>query len=135
QALGNLVENALRHGAGSIHLSALRHGDRLDLRVADEGTGFPADFAPHAFERFTRADQSRPSGGAGLGLAIVAAVATAHGGAATAANAPGGGAVVSILVPSPTEGCESAQGGARVARGAQDGLAKQTLGPRGTPLA
>src|SRR5207302_11055708 len=91
QALGNLVENALRHGAGAIRVSASQRGDRLELHVADEGAGFPAGFAPQAFERFSRANPSRPSGGAGLGLAIVAAVARAHGGTATAANAPGGG--------------------------------------------
>jgi heavy metal sensor kinase len=102
QALGNLIENALRHGAGAIHVSASQHGDRLELHVTDEGAGFPAGFAPNAFERFSRANQSRSTGGAGLGLAIVAAVALAHGGTATAANAPGGGADVSIRLPNPT---------------------------------
>jgi heavy metal sensor kinase len=96
QALGNLIENALRHGAGTIRVSASQDGEWLELHVADEGAGFPADFAPNAFERFSRADQSRGSGGAGLGLAIVAAVALAHGGTATAANGPGGGADVAI---------------------------------------
>ena len=99
QALGNLIDNALRHGAGTINLSAAQHGDWLELHVADEGPGFPADFAPHAFERFSRANQHRSSGGTGLGLAIVAAVAQAHGGSARATNAPGGG--VSIRVPNP----------------------------------
>ena len=50
------------------------------LRVSDEGHGFPPDFLPHAFERFSRADAARTDGGAGLGLAIVDAVARAHGG-------------------------------------------------------
>jgi two-component system, OmpR family, sensor kinase len=76
QALTNLVDNALRYGRGTIRLS----GDAHTLRVSDEGAGFPPGFAPHAFERFSRADDSRSAGGAGLGLAIVAAVAEAHGG-------------------------------------------------------
>jgi signal transduction histidine kinase len=83
QALGNLVENALRYGDGTISLM----GDEQMLRVSDEGSGFPPGFAPRAFERFSRADESRGTGGAGLGLAIVAAVAEAHGGSASVAGA------------------------------------------------
>jgi two-component system OmpR family sensor kinase len=83
QALGNLVENALRYGAGTIRLAS---GEQT-LRVSDEGPGFPRDFAPRAFDRFSRADESRGTGGTGLGLAIVAAVAEAHGGAASVAGA------------------------------------------------
>jgi heavy metal sensor kinase len=84
QALGNLVENALRYGEGTIRLA----GGVQSLRVSDEGAGFPPGFAPRAFERFSRADESRGSaGGAGLGLAIVAAVAEAHGGSASVAGA------------------------------------------------
>jgi heavy metal sensor kinase len=98
QALTNLVENALRHGAGTIRLAAAQHNGRLELRVTDEGRGFPSEFLPHAFERFSRPDESRGRGGAGLGLGIVAAIAQAHGGAATAGNI-GGGAEVTISVP------------------------------------
>jgi len=101
QALANLIENALRHGAGTIGLSAVQHGGALELHVTDEGPGFPPRFAARAFERFSRAEQSRSSSGAGLGLAIVAAVATAHEGTATVANAPDGGADVSIRLPNP----------------------------------
>jgi two-component system OmpR family sensor kinase len=90
QALGNLVENALRHGEGTIRLA----GDVRTLRVSDEGPGFPPGFAPRAFERFSRADESRGMGGTGLGLAIVAAVAKAHGGSASIA-----GANVTIRLP------------------------------------
>ncbi|MGZ5321897.1 MAG: sensor histidine kinase, partial [Solirubrobacterales bacterium] len=94
QALGNLVDNALRHGRGTVRLAASRNGQRAELSVADEGTGFPEAFAPRAFERFTRADEGRTGGGAGLGLAIVRAVARAHGGDASA-----DGARVRISVP------------------------------------
>jgi two-component system, OmpR family, sensor kinase len=90
QALGNLVENALRHGAGTIRLGATSDDGTLELHVADDGPGFPAGFAQHAFERFSRAEQSRGSGGTGLGLAIVAAIAAAHGGSAVVvSSAPG----------------------------------------------
>lgn len=99
QALGNLVDNALRHGGGSVRLVAERNGDDLVLRVSDEGAGFPPEFLPRAFERFSRADEARTRGGAGLGLAIVAAVAQAHGGSARANGADGGGASVEIRLP------------------------------------
>jgi two-component system OmpR family sensor kinase len=97
QALGNLVENALRHGAGSVRLEAAAENGSLVLRVSDHGPGFPQDFLPRAFERFSRADEARSRGGAGLGLAIVDAVAGAHGGTATASN--DGGAVVALVLP------------------------------------
>jgi two-component system, OmpR family, sensor kinase len=86
QALGNLVDNSRRHGAGTVHLEAERSDGALRLRVRDEGPGFPPALLPHAFDRFTRGDEARERGGAGLGLAIVAAIARAHGGQAYAAN-------------------------------------------------
>ena len=99
QALGNLVDNALRHGSGPVRLDAQPENGELVLRVSDEGEGFPPDFLPHAFERFSRADEARTKGGAGLGLAIVEAVARAHGGSASAATHGAGGALVTIRIP------------------------------------
>jgi signal transduction histidine kinase len=99
QALTNLVENALRYGAGTIRLEAEAVADSgtLALRVTDESPGFPAEFLDRAFERFSRADGSRA--GSGLGLAIVAAIAHAHGGTVTASNRPMGGAQVAVSFP------------------------------------
>lgn len=99
QALGNLVENALRHGGRRIELTADLHAERASFHVRDDGEGFPPVFIASAFERFTRADAARGRGGAGLGLAIVAAIAQAHGGEAIASNMSSGGADVSISVP------------------------------------
>ncbi len=99
QALGNLVENALRHGAGVIHLSSSVHGATVWLHVHDEGPGFPPQLIATAFERFTRADHARARGGSGLGLAIVRTIARAHGGEAHACNDGEGGARVSIELP------------------------------------
>jgi two-component system OmpR family sensor kinase len=99
QALGNLVDNALRHGEGPIRLEAFEENGTIALRVSDEGTGFPPDFLPHAFERFSRADVARSEAGAGLGLAIVEAVARAHGGSVGAENLPRRGAAITIRVP------------------------------------
>jgi two-component system, OmpR family, sensor kinase len=90
QALGNLVENALRHGRGRILLQARRRNGRVELHVRDEGPGFSSEFIERAFEPFTRGDPARAGAGAGLGLAIVDVIARAHGGAAHAANRDGG---------------------------------------------
>jgi len=98
QAIGTLVDNALRYGAGTITLSARRAGETIELHVTDEGEGFPPDFLPRAFERFSRAPGVRVDG-SGLGLAIVATVAEAHGGSAEAVDRPGGGADVWLALP------------------------------------
>jgi len=98
QAIGTLVDNAIRYGAGTIVLVARTVGDSVEIHVTDEGTGFPSDFLEHAFERFSRAPGAR-EGGSGLGLAIVATVAEAHGGGAHAANRPDGGADVWLVIP------------------------------------
>jgi hypothetical protein len=103
QAIDNLIDNALRFAPGGtrILVTARAAGPDLVIEVADAGPGFPPDFLPQAFERFGRPDtgRARSSGGAGLGLAIVQAIAAAHGGDATARNRPEGGAVVSIELP------------------------------------
>lgn len=101
QALGNVVDNALRHGSGPIQLAASQHDGIAELRVSDEGAGFPHAFLDRAFERFTRADEARARGGTGLGLAIAAAIARAHGGQAHARNRDAGGADVRIEFPNP----------------------------------
>ena len=99
QALSNLVDNALRHGKGSIVLSADRHDGVVDLRVADAGAGFPEEYLDVAFERFSRPDLGRTTEGTGLGLSIVSSIAHAHGGEAYATNVAGGGANVGITLP------------------------------------
>jgi two-component system, OmpR family, sensor kinase len=99
QALGNLIDNSLRHGAGDVRISARGEDGAVLLDVADRGAGFPAGFETSAFERFTRADEGRTGGGSGLGLAIVRAIAQAHGGSVALASADGAGAVVRISLP------------------------------------
>jgi len=99
QALGNMLDNALRHGDGPIVLSASRAADVVELHVADEGSGFPPEFVAEAFERFARADRARSSDGSGLGLAIVRGIARAHGGDAHVANCASGGADVWLTLP------------------------------------
>ncbi len=95
QALGNLVDNALRHGAGAITLAGRAADGGVALEVSDEGPGFGNDIAGRAFERFARGDAARTRGGSGLGLAIVRAIAEAHDGRASLE-----GAAVRLWLPS-----------------------------------
>ncbi len=89
QALANLVDNALRHGEGEVVLAAREDNGRVELGVSDDGPGFAEEDRARAFERFAP----------GLGLAIVAAIAQAHGGRAEVANRAHGGAEVLIGLP------------------------------------
>lgn len=98
EAVDNLLDNALRFappGTSIVVSGRVVNGD-VDIAVRDAGRGFPPEFLPHAFERFTRPNSG---GGAGLGLAIVSAIAEAHGGHATAVNRAGGGAEVTMTIP------------------------------------
>jgi heavy metal sensor kinase len=100
QALDNLITNALLHGEGTITLSAHSNGEHVELHVADEGGGFSDELLPRAFERFGRGQHARANEpGSGLGLALVQAVAVAHGGHAQVRNGPDGGTDVSITFP------------------------------------
>ena len=97
QALGNLVDNALRHGRGEIVLRSRRAGTGVALEVADHGEGFAPEFAEHAFERFARGELARSRDGSGLGLSIVRAIAEAHGGRAEVS--PDAAATVRLWLP------------------------------------
>jgi heavy metal sensor kinase len=102
QGLANLVDNALRHGGGAVRLDARETNGHVELHVRDAGAGFPPEFLDRAFQRFSRAEAARASGGAGLGLAIARTIAEAHGGTAHAANAAPAGADVWIALPTNT---------------------------------
>jgi two-component system, OmpR family, sensor kinase len=97
QALGNLVDNALRHGDGMVVLRAGERAGAAELSVSDSGSGFDPAIVDTAFDRFTRGGQARTPGGAGLGLAIVRAVVEAHGGSAEIVRGPG--ATIRLRLP------------------------------------
>ena len=98
QALVNLLDNALRYGAGEVTLTFETALGGVRIAVADRGPGFPEALLDHAFERFTRGDDARGHGGSGLGLAIVRTIVEAHGGSARAENTATG-AIVSLWIP------------------------------------
>ncbi len=103
QIVDNLLANVRAHTppATPVSVHVGRENDRALLEVTDSGPGISASDLDRVFERFYRADKSRSRarGGVGLGLSIVAAVAEAHGGLATADSRPGEGATFRILLP------------------------------------
>jgi two-component system OmpR family sensor kinase len=94
-ALGNLLDNALTHGAGDMELLGKRDGELVELHVRDHGSGFPESYLAHPFVRF--APTASTGRGTGLGLAIVQAITEAHGGVVSLANDHG--ASVRLALP------------------------------------
>jgi signal transduction histidine kinase len=117
--VANLVENALRYNrvGGFVRLETEASDHKAMLRVSNSGEVVPAEAVAQLFDPFFRVDssRSRESGGAGLGLSIVAAVAATHGGAASAAVHEGGGLVVTVTLPAeaPTRAAENPAVGGR----------------------
>jgi signal transduction histidine kinase len=102
QALGNLVENALRHAEGGSHI-ALRitpEDGTVAISVADDGPGIAPERREDALRRFGRLDPARHAGGHGLGLALVEATARLHGGRVELADAHPG-LIVRLILPDP----------------------------------
>jgi hypothetical protein len=116
QILGNLVENAVRHGAGIVTIvveSAHLDGeegelDAVAVSVRDQGEGISPDVAPRVFRQFWRGKprggsrRGQHGGGTGLGLYIVKGLVEAHGGTIGVRRAPGGGAEFRFIVPAGT---------------------------------
>jgi signal transduction histidine kinase len=103
QVAANLLANAVTHTPPGTPVSVRvqADGDHAVLEVADRGPGLSPEVAERAFEPFYRSDPSRDrsTGGVGLGLAIVAAVAKAHGGTVGVSPTPGGGATFRVVLP------------------------------------
>jgi two-component system, OmpR family, sensor kinase len=103
QVLDNLLANVRAHTppgtTATVHVD--QSGDQAQIVVRDAGPGMPEEDARRVFERFFRADsaRTRTRGGSGLGLSIVSAIVTAHGGTVTATSKPGEGLVVTVLLP------------------------------------
>ncbi|MGR6922997.1 sensor histidine kinase [[Actinomadura] parvosata] len=103
QVAANLIGNALAHTPpeASVTVRVGSFGGLAVLEVADTGPGVPPEHVPHLFDRLYRVGRgrSRADGGAGLGLAIVAAIVRAHGGRVELDTAPGAGATFRVLLP------------------------------------
>ena len=104
QVVRNLVDNATAHATSRVDIAVRREQDAAVLTVDDDGPGIPADQRHAVFERFTRLDDARArrrTGGAGLGLAIVADIVAAHTGTVQATDSPIGGARLTVRLPGP----------------------------------
>ncbi|MEZ5289406.1 MAG: HAMP domain-containing sensor histidine kinase, partial [Vicinamibacterales bacterium] len=101
QALQNLASNALRHtpAGGRVTVSAEQQDGTTWLRVADTGSGIPAEHLPYVFDRFYKADPARSESGSGLGLSIVKAIVERHGGRVRARSTPGVETVFEVELP------------------------------------
>jgi signal transduction histidine kinase len=99
----NLLDNAVKYtpSPGHVEVALGVVGSRAEVTVADSGRGIPPDELPHIFDRFYRADRARARqhGGAGLGLAIVQAIVSAHGGQIAAESAAGTGTTIRVSLP------------------------------------
>jgi signal transduction histidine kinase len=104
QVVGNLVENALRHGAGTVTVTVgpeqVSGGEGAVVTVSDEGDGIPEAVASRVFARFWRGGDRR--GGTGLGLYIVKGLVEAHGGQVSVRRGPAGGAEFRFVLPAGT---------------------------------
>lgn len=97
----NLIENAIKYSrpGGRIRVSCHPEGNQTVVEVADDGIGISAEHLPRVFDRFYRADGSRSSGGAGLGLSISKSIIKAHHGEISISSEFGRGTVVSVRLP------------------------------------
>ncbi|HEX3198345.1 MAG TPA: ATP-binding protein, partial [Propionibacteriaceae bacterium] len=93
-ALGNLLDNALTHGAGNVELVGQHTEGAVEIRVRDHGAGFTDSYLTHPFMRF--APTASTGRGTGLGLAIVQAIAEAHGGVVSLSNDDGAAVTLSL---------------------------------------
>ncbi|MCF3649313.1 sensor histidine kinase [Synoicihabitans lomoniglobus] len=101
QAVANLVDNAIKYtpAGGAVRVSAGSGDGRTFVRVTDNGPGVPVAEQTKVWDRLYRCDQSRTQSGLGLGLSMVRAIMTAHGGDAEVHDAPGGGARFELWLP------------------------------------
>jgi two-component system, OmpR family, sensor histidine kinase MprB len=117
RAINNLLDNAARHSpaGGTVNVRVGREG----VRVRDHGVGVAETDLPYVFDRFFRGTNSRGRHGSGLGLAIVRQVTEQHGGSASVANAPDGGAIFTLALPTTTGDMSAGETG-EAADGADD---------------
>ena len=101
RAVGNLLDNALRFtpANGSIQIALSKRDTNFEVAVSDNGSGIAPEHLPRVFDRFYRAESSRSSDGAGLGLALVKSIVDLHGGSAKIDSEVGRGTTITLRFP------------------------------------
>lgn len=101
QVFANLLDNAIKYtpAGGRVHVAVSRDAGAAVVRFSDTGVGIAADHLPKIWERLYRADPSRSERGLGLGLSLVKAYVTAHGGTVEAVSEPGRGSTFTVRLP------------------------------------
>ena len=105
RAVGNLLDNALRFTPqnGSIQIALSERDGDFEVAISDNGCGIAAEHLPRVFDRFYRAESSRTSDGAGLGLALVKSIVELHGGSASIQSEMGRGTTVKLTFPAVSQ--------------------------------
>ena len=137
--LRNLIENALRYAKSGVEVTARREAGDAVLSVSDDGPGIPAADRERAFDRFVRLDDARSrdeteTGGAGLGLAIVRAIARTHGGSAYLEGAAPGLRAVVRLPAAPDQPAVTPAARDVIPPGSEIAPKHADAGPRTGPL-
>jgi signal transduction histidine kinase len=99
QVLSNLLENAVKYGAGTVRIDVMGRPDGAEVCVSDEGTGIPDEMLPRVFAKFWRRPDGGRRSGTGLGLFIVKGLVEAHGGTIEARRGAAGGAEFRFFLP------------------------------------
>jgi signal transduction histidine kinase len=101
RVFANLLDNAIKYtpDGGAVTIAVARDGDAAVVTVRDTGAGIPAEHLPRIWERLYRADASRSERGLGLGLSLVKAYVSAHGGTVDAVSEPGRGSTFTVRLP------------------------------------
>jgi two-component system sensor histidine kinase KdpD len=104
QALINILDNSFKYSppGSPVDITAQLLDERIEIKIIDRGPGIPTEDLEHVFDKFYRLQRPNSVAGTGLGLSIVKGIVEAHGGTVSAANQPGGGTIITLVLPVKT---------------------------------
>ena len=104
QALINILDNSFKYSplGSPVDIMAQLLEDKVEIKIIDHGPGIPTEDLERVFDKFYRLQRPNSVAGTGLGLSIVKGIVEAHGGTVSAANQPGGGTIITLVLPVKT---------------------------------